>query len=74
MDDYDLLAALGKVPPRPPATADEHPDCPTCGKRMKSIMYGFPSRMPTEDDDYVLGGCTIFPGMPSFTCTTCAND
>jgi hypothetical protein len=41
---------------------------------MKAIMYGFPSHMPSDEDDYVLGGCVVFPGMPEFTCPTCAKD
>jgi hypothetical protein len=48
--------------------------CTKCGSEMKRILYGFPSRMPDEDDDYVLGGCVILPGAPQFSCPKCAKD
>ena len=48
--------------------------CKKCGSEMKRILYGFPSRMPDEDDDYVLGGCVIMPGAPQFSCPKCAKD
>jgi len=56
--------------------SDEPSDgiCKKCGSEMKRIVYGFPSRMPDEDDDYVLGGCVIMPGAPQFSCPKCAKD
>jgi hypothetical protein len=56
--------------------SDEPADgiCKKCGSEMKRIVYGFPSRMPDEDDDYVLGGCVIMPGAPQFSCPKCAKD
>jgi hypothetical protein len=77
MDENDTTEWFGNLSPLQGLNgsgATEHPICPTCGERMKSIMYGFPSHMPTEEDDYVLGGCVVFPGMPEFTCPTCAKD
>jgi hypothetical protein len=73
MEDDEIFAGFGSLPPRLPARNEEHQDCPTCGTRMKPIMYGFPSSPPPEDADYVLGGCVIFPGQPMFTCPTCDN-
>ena len=76
MDEKETAEWFGSLSPllglNAPDAA-EHPNCPTCGVRMKSIMYGFPSHMPTEEDDYVLGGCVVFSGMPRFTCPTCDN-
>lgn len=46
--------------------------CKECGTEMKRIVYGFPSRMPDEEDDYVLGGCVIMPGAPRYSCPKCA--
>jgi hypothetical protein len=56
--------------------SDEPADgiCKKCGSEMKRVVYGFPSRMPDEDDDYVLGGCVIMPGAPQFSCPKCAKD
>jgi len=56
--------------------SDEPADgiCKKCGSAMKRVVYGFPSRMPDEDDDYVLGGCVILPGAPQFSCLNCAKD
>ncbi|NBX24110.1 MAG: hypothetical protein EBR52_08420 [Microbacteriaceae bacterium] len=73
MEEDETVAWFGSLPPRLTARVDEDPNCPTCGTRMKPIMYGFPSSPPPEDADYVLGGCVIFPGQPMFTCPTCDN-
>ncbi len=56
--------------------SDEPSDgiCKKCGSEMKRIVYGFPSSMPDEDDDYVLGGCVIMPGAPQYSCPKCAKD
>jgi hypothetical protein len=37
------------------------PNCPECktADSVKKIIYGMPSRMPTEADDWVTGGCVI---------------
>ncbi len=48
--------------------------CKKCGSEMKRIVYGFPSSMPDEEDDYVLGGCLIMPGAPRYSCPKCAKD
>jgi hypothetical protein len=48
----------------------ERPDCEKCGTKTKWISYGFPARMPTEDDDWVLGGCDSGPGA-EFECPKC---
>jgi hypothetical protein len=71
MEADNTVAGFGSIPPRMPAITEDHPDCPNCGKRMNSIMYGFPSGPPPEDADYVLGGCVIFAGQPTFSCPTC---
>lgn len=73
MEYDDIFAGVGSIPPRIPEISDGHPSCPTCGERMKWIMYGFPSGPPPEDADYVLGGCVIFAGQPKFICPTCGN-
>lgn len=45
--------------------------CETCGKPMKEVHYGMPSEIPTEEDNWVLGGCIITDESPEYMCTTC---
>jgi hypothetical protein len=74
MDENDTTEWFGNLSPLQGLNgsgATEHPICPTCGERMKSIMYGFPTSMPDDDDDYVLGGCVVSPMSPRFTCPQC---
>lgn len=46
--------------------------CPTCGSyKYKKIMYGFPMLGYDERDKYILGGCTVTPGNPKWSCGKC---
>ena len=66
-----LYVRLGLIPPPLPEDAADYLLCSKCGTRMKAIMYGFPTSMPDDDDDYVLGGCVVSPMSPRFTCPQC---
>lgn len=35
------------------------PPCPKCGKPTKIVVYGLPVEAPKEEDNWVMGGCTI---------------
>lgn len=48
-----------------------NPKCDTCGSTLKRIVYGMPSRMPEENDDWVLGGCMVTGDDPEFSCPVC---
>lgn len=50
------------------------PACATCGERLLPIAYGYPGLdmwEAAERGEIVLGGCTVDPGMPRFTCRSC---
>lgn len=50
-----------------------NPNCPSCGKEMKLIIYGLPASPPAEDDNWVSGGCTVadITDEPEYVCTYC---
>jgi len=52
----------------------KNPNCKTCGQQLKRIVYGFPSSMPTEEDNWVLGGCVVTGDDPQYYCPNCDNE
>ena len=46
--------------------------CPECkSKKVKTILWGFPNRLPTEDDCFVLGGDNLPALRPQWQCADC---
>lgn len=44
--------------------------CPDCGSgSIAPIMYGMPAGPPTEDDDFIVGGCMV--GSSTHGCHDC---
>lgn len=55
-------------------TKMSNPLCPDCGKVTKIVVYGLPMEEPTENDDWVIGGCTIEePFDNGYLCLDCDN-
>jgi hypothetical protein len=59
------------------------PACPRCSdaKAVIPIFYGYFNRKGIEElkreygpDGYLLGGCSIEPGMERWHCKTCGHD
>lgn len=49
--------------------------CPKCGsEEIARIQYGYPARMPDEDDWVELGGCCVGPDSPGMACRACGHD
>jgi len=44
--------------------------CEICGTKGVPVVYGYLTIVPPEDEA-VVGGCTISPGMPRYACTNC---
>lgn len=45
------------------------PDCPHCFWPLKEIRYGMIA--PSDDDDFIAGGCSIEPDAPQVGCKNC---
>jgi hypothetical protein len=72
----DLGALLGEAGCLPPVeiSIDDLPECPVCSGQMKKIVYGFPTRGPLPEEDWVPGGCVVMMGNPKFRCVGCGTD
>lgn len=45
--------------------------CEVCGSEGVPVLYGL-RPVPSEEEG-VIGGCTISPGMPRYACTNCGT-
>ena len=62
--DLNVLDQSGN-PVNPPM-----PNCPTCKIPMSKIVYGLVMPGPGTED-LILGGCSIYPDMPTIGCKNC---
>lgn len=57
-------------------TEQQPPSCGRCGRAMLPIAYGYPGLETIEAEqrgELVIGGCTVYDGMPAFACTECGR-
>lgn len=48
--------------------------CARCGsEEIARVQYGYPARMPKEEEMVELGGCCVSPGMASMACRGCGH-
>jgi len=48
--------------------------CPKCGSaKIARIQYGYPARMPDEEEMVELGGCCVSPEDPGMACRSCRH-
>jgi len=73
IDIDDIIALLNGKASRNSAEAldDVLPRCPLCSRPTKAIVYGFPTRGPLPEENWVPGGCVIMNGNPNFRCSKC---
>lgn len=60
-----------------PLPATENDLCPRCGAVPTPIAYGYPSNEmfeAAERGEILLGGCVVFYGQPTGSCSACGAD